>query len=246
MKPVRVLLADDQALLREGLATMLSVEEDIEVVGQVANGEEAARFAAENDVDVVLMDVQMPVLDGIRATQRIMESNRRVGSKGNKVIILTTFERDDYLFDALSAGASGFLLKNTDPDDVVAAIHTVAGGYALLAPEVTLRVIERFAREPSGEHSLPPARIAVDARPVDEGQRLRSSRLELLTNREREVLQGMAKGLSNAELASALFLSEATVKTHVSNLLSKIQVRDRVQAVVFAYECGLILPGDRQ
>ncbi|WP_247041287.1 response regulator transcription factor [Arthrobacter rhizosphaerae] len=252
MKPVRVLLADDQALLREGLATMLSVEEDIEVVGQVANGEEAARFAAENDVDVVLMDVQMPVLDGIRATQRIMEFNRRVGSKGSKVIILTTFERDDYLFDALSAGASGFLLKNTDPDDVVAAIHTVADGYALLAPEVTLRVIERFARESSGAlessggHSRPPARTTVNTRAGDDAQHLRSSRLDLLTNREREVLQGMAKGLSNAELASALFLSEATVKTHVSNLLSKIQVRDRVQAVVFAYECGLILPGDRE
>jgi DNA-binding NarL/FixJ family response regulator len=245
MKPVRVLLADDQSLLREGLATMLSVEEDIEVVGQVANGEAAIRFAAENDVDVILMDVQMPVLDGIRATERIRAANAGPGSNGSKVIILTTFERDDYLFDALSAGASGFLLKNTDPDDVVAAIHTVAGGYALLAPEVTLRVIQRFARERLPEHGGFPTR-SPDGTQQAERERAGSTRLGLLTNREREVLLGMAKGMSNGELASALFLSEATVKTHVSNLLSKIQVRDRVQAVVFAYECGLILPGDRQ
>ncbi len=222
---------------------MLSVEEDIEVVGQVANGEAAIRFAGENDVDVILMDVQMPVLDGIRATERIRAANAGPGSHGSKVIILTTFERDDYLFDALSAGASGFLLKNTDPDDVVAAIHTVAGGYALLAPEVTLRVIQRFARERSPGHSGLPTR-SPDG--TAERERADSTRLGLLTNREREVLLGMAKGMSNGELASALFLSEATVKTHVSNLLSKIQVRDRVQAVVFAYECGLILPGDRQ
>jgi DNA-binding NarL/FixJ family response regulator len=245
MKRVRVLLADDQSLLREGLATMLSVEEDIEVVGQVANGEAAVRFAAENDVDVILMDVQMPVMDGIRATERIRAANTSPGSSGSKVIILTTFERDDYLFDALSAGASGFLLKNTDPDDVVAAIHTVAGGFALLAPEVTLRVIQRFVGERSPEHGGFPTRSS-DGTGQSERERAGSARLELLTNREREVLQGMAKGMSNAELASALFLSEATVKTHVSNLLSKIQVRDRVQAVVFAYECGLILPGDSQ
>jgi DNA-binding NarL/FixJ family response regulator len=137
------------------------------------------------------------------------------------------------------------LLKNTDPDDVIAAIHTVAGGYALLAPEVTLRVIQRFARERSPGQGEFPTRSSDGTEPA-ERERAGNARLDLLTNREREVLQGMAKGLSNAELASALFLSEATVKTHVSNLLSKIQVRDRVQAVVFAYECGLILPGDRQ
>lgn len=237
MEPIRVLLADDQALVRAGFAMMLSVEEEIEVVGEVANGQEAVDFAASHDVDVILMDVQMPVLDGIRATEQIVAADRA------KVIILTTFERDDYLFDAIQAGASGFLLKNADPDDLVDAVHAVACGHALLAPEVTVRVIERFARQLEAERNTAaapegPAAVEPQANPAQ--QRLLAS----LTAREREVLELVAAGLSNAEIASRMFVAEATVKTHVSNLLGKVQVRDRVQAVVFAYESGLILPGE--
>lgn len=237
MEPIRVLLADDQALVRAGFAMMLSVEEEIEVVGEVANGQEAVDFAASHDVDVILMDVQMPVLDGIRATEQIVAADRA------KVIILTTFERDDYLFDAIQAGASGFLLKNADPDDLVGAVHAVACGHALLAPEVTVRVIERFARQLEAERNTAaapegPAAVEPQANPAQ--QRLLAS----LTAREREVLELVAVGLSNAEIASRMFVAEATVKTHVSNLLGKVQVRDRVQAVVFAYESGLILPGE--
>lgn len=222
MTPIRVLLVDDQALVRSGFAVMLSVEDDIEVVGQAGNGAEAVEFAASHDVDVVLMDVQMPELDGIEATARIVDAGR------GKVVILTTFERDDYLFDALRAGASGFLLKNADPDELVGAVHAVAEGHALLAPEMTVRLIGKLT-EHTREQDQAPAR----------GIEL----LERLTEREREVLQLMARGLSNAEIARNLFLSETTVKTHVSNLLGKIQTRDRVQAVVFAYESGLVRPG---
>ncbi|MCQ1948907.1 response regulator transcription factor [Arthrobacter sp. zg-Y859] len=247
MEPIRVLLADDQALLRAGFAMMLSVEDEIEVVGQAANGAEAVDFAAAHPVDIILMDVQMPVLDGIRATEQVV----RAGTA--KVIILTTFERDDYLFDAISAGASGFLLKNSDPDDLVAAVHAVAGGHALLAPEMTVRVIERFARQlhaeaagaaahPNGRPTATPA--AVGTRPPS-GSAQQQKLLDSLTSREREVLVNVAAGRSNAEIAAGMFVAEATVKTHVSNLLGKIQVRDRVQAVVFAYESGLILPGDK-
>ena len=276
MEPIRVLLADDQALVRAGFAMMLSVEEDIEVVGQVPNGRDAVEFAAAHPVDVILMDVQMPVLDGIRATEEVVAAGRA------KVIILTTFERDDYLFDALRAGASGFLLKNADPDDLVAAVHAVAGGHALLAPEMTVRVIERFAREgrmmpgngmpddgaAGHEGSTPaaadsagnPARgstAAAHDRPGPHGTAPAGTRtpssasahqrklLDSLTSREREVLVNVAAGRSNAEIAAGMFVAEATVKTHVSNLLAKIQVRDRVQAVVFAYESGLILAGDK-
>ncbi|MBF4994241.1 response regulator transcription factor [Arthrobacter gandavensis] len=237
MEPIRVLLADDQALVRAGFAMMLSVEDEIDVVGEVANGQEAVDYAAANDVDIILMDVQMPVLDGIRATERIVAADRA------KVIILTTFERDDYLFDAIQAGASGFLLKNADPDDLVGAVHSVACGHALLAPEVTVRVIERFARQLEAEQntaSAPAGPAAVEPQPDPAQQRLLTS----LTARERQVLELVAAGLSNAEIASRMFVAEATVKTHVSNLLGKVQVRDRVQAVVFAYESGLILPGE--
>ena len=235
MKPIRVLLADDQALVRAGFAMMLSVEEEIEVVGQVANGAEAVEFAAANPVDVILMDVQMPLLDGIRATGQVMQAGTA------KVIILTTFERDDYLFDAIRAGASGFLLKNADPDDLVAAVHAVASGHALLAPEVTIRVIERFARQLDAESAdTVPGGTSLPAPATAAQQRL----LDSLTAREQEVLKQIAAGRSNAEIAREMFLAEATVKTHISNLLAKIQVRDRVQAVVFAYESGLILPGD--
>ena len=231
MDPIRVLLADDQGLVRAGFATMLSVEDDIEVVGQVTNGQEAVDFAASHSVDVILMDVQMPVLDGIRATELITSEGR------GKVIILTTFERDDYLFDAIRYGASGFLLKNAEPEDLIAAVRAVAGGYALLAPQVTVRVIERFASQLGGD----PA--AAQSEPGPEQQR-RQALLASLTQREKEVLVCMAAGLSNAELAGKLYLAEATVKSHISSLLAKIQVRDRVQAVVFAYESGLIRPGE--
>ncbi|MCC3265798.1 response regulator transcription factor [Arthrobacter gengyunqii] len=233
MNPIRVLLADDQALVRAGFAMMLSVEDEMEVVGQVANGAEAVDFAAANPVDVILMDVQMPVLDGIRATEQVVQAGTA------KVIILTTFERDDYLFDAIRAGASGFLLKNADPDDLVAAVHAVACGHALLAPEVTIRVIERFARSLDAESAATAAGTPAPA-PATAAQKLLAS----LTAREREVLVQVAAGRSNAEIAREMFLAEATVKTHISNLLAKIQVRDRVQAVVFAYESGLILPGE--
>ena len=237
MEPIRVLLADDQALVRAGFAMMLSVEDEIDVVGEVANGQEAVDFAAANPVDIILMDVQMPVLDGIRATEQIVAADQA------KVIILTTFERDDYLFDAIQAGASGFLLKNADPDDLVGAVHSVASGHALLAPEVTVRVIERFARQLETERnaaSTPAAPVLAEPQPDPAQQKLLAS----LTAREREVLELVAAGLSNAEIAARMFVAEATVKTHVSNLLGKVQVRDRVQAVVFAYESGLILPGE--
>ncbi|MBJ2121972.1 response regulator transcription factor [Arthrobacter sp. MSA 4-2] len=232
MDPIRVLLADDQRLVRAGFATMLSVEDDIEVVGQVTNGQEAVAFAASQSVDVILMDVQMPVMDGIRATELVTAEGR------GKVIILTTFERDDYLFDAIRGGASGFLLKNADPEDLVAAVRAVAGGYALLAPEVTVRVIQQFASQLGGGNTPP-----VQRQPSPE-QRQKQALLAPLTQREKEVLTCMAAGLSNAELATKLSLAEATVKSHVSSLLAKIQVRDRVQAVVFAYESGLIRPGE--
>ena len=237
MEPIRVLLADDQALVRAGFAMMLSVEEEIEVVGQVTNGREAVDFAAAHPVDVILMDVQMPVLDGIRATGEIVAAGLA------KVIILTTFERDDYLFDAIRAGASGFLLKNADPDDLVSAVHAVAGGHALLAPEVTVRVIERFARQLDAEQAAVGAADAADAAGM-RADPAQQKLLQSLTTREREVMELVATGLSNAEIAARMFVAEATVKTHVSNLLAKVQVRDRVQAVVFAYESGLILPGE--
>ncbi len=216
--PLRVLLVDDQALVRSGFSMILSVEPDLEVVGEAADGEQAVAAAAELRPDIVLMDVQMPVLDGVRATEQIVAAGH------GRVIVLTTFDRDDYLFDALRAGASGFLLKNADPDDLVDAVRKVAEGHALLAPEVTTRVISRFA---AGGSSVA----------------YRPDLLEGLTEREREVLGLVAAGLSNGEIAQKLVLGEATVKTHVSRVLMKLDLRDRVQAVVFAYESGLVSPG---
>jgi DNA-binding NarL/FixJ family response regulator len=216
--PMRVLLVDDQDLVRAGFRMILSVEPDIEVVGEAADGEKAIELARALRPDVVLMDVQMPGMDGISATQRI------VAEEAGKVVILTTFDRDDYLFESLGAGASGFLLKNTAPEDLVDAIQVVHHGHALLAPEVTRRVIKRFT-----------------------GTRERVYRPDLLaelTDREREVLSLIARGLTNTEIANQLFVGEATVKTHVSRVLLKLGLRDRVQAVVFAYECGLVTPGD--
>jgi DNA-binding NarL/FixJ family response regulator len=218
--PMRVLLVDDQDLVRAGFRMILSVEPDIEVVGEAADGDMAVELAEKLRPDVVLMDVQMPGVDGIAATQRI------VAADAGKVIILTTFDRDDYLFESLGAGASGFLLKNTAPEDLVEAIQVVYSGHALLAPEVTRRVIKRFTG--GGERVYRPDLVAD------------------LTDREREVLGLIARGLTNTEIANSLFVGEATVKTHVSRVLLKLGLRDRVQAVVFAYECGLVVPGDDQ
>lgn len=229
--PIRVLIVDDQHLVRSGFRMMLSVDDDIEIVGDVANGELALVAARELTPDVILMDVQMPVMDGIEATRAVV-----AGDLG-RVIILTTFDRDDYLFDALRAGASGFLLKNSEPEQLTDAIRAVAGGHALLAPEVTTRVIAQM--------------VSSSDAATTRGARGNSSvgsaeQLERLTERELEVLTLMARGRSNAEIAADLFLGEATVKTHVSNCLAKLHLRDRVQAVVFAYEVGLIRPAETQ
>ena len=227
--PLRVLIVDDQHLVRSGFTMMLSVEPDLEVVGEAADGAEAVEVAREVAPDVVLMDVQMPVMDGIEATRRLVAEDL------GRVVILTTFDRDDYLFDALSAGASGFLLKNADPEQLVEAVRAVGEGHALLAPEVTRRVIEQMTpRAPPADDAGPPA-AGGPRHPAD---------LARLTEREREVLVLMGRGLSNAEIAAELFLGEATVKTHVSNCLAKLHLRDRVQAVVLAYEAGLILPSE--
>ena len=223
---LRVLVVDDQALMRSGFAMMLGAEADIEVVGDAADGADALEECRRLRPDVVLMDVQMPGVDGIEATALIVAEDLA------KVLILTTFDRDDYLFDALEAGASGFLLKNSDPDDLVDAVRAVGHGHALLAPEVTRRVIERLTvPDHQAGHDTPPPR------PAPPG-------LDLLTGRETEVLRLVARGLSNAEIAAHLVVGEATVKTHVSSCLSKLHLRDRVQAVVLAYEAGLVLPGD--
>ncbi len=219
--PLRVVLVDDQALVRSGFALILSIEDDIEIVGQADNGERAVELVRRTRPDVVLMDVQMPGLDGIDATRQIVADGL------SRVVILTTFDRDDYLFDGLSAGASGFLLKNADPDDLVSAVRAVGHGHALLAPEVTRRVIEAMTEAAAG---------AAAGRGATREQR---RALVTLTEREREVLELVAAGLSNAEIATRLHLGEATVKTHVSNVLAKLGVRDRVQAVVFAYQAGL-------
>ncbi|WP_154794057.1 response regulator [Occultella kanbiaonis] len=235
---IRVAIVDDQALVRSGFAMVLSIEDDIEVVGQAADGAQAVDLLTTTPADVVLMDVQMPVLDGITATERI------VAAGGAKVIILTTFDREDYLFAALRAGASGFLLKNADPDDLVAAIRAVADGHALLSPEVTVKVIARLAAGADPVPDAPgPARRAADgtathraAAPGSDSARA----VESLTARERDVLALLAEGYSNAEIATELFVGESTVKTHVSHVLAKVGARDRVQAVVFAHRSGIV------
>ncbi|MQA11360.1 MAG: response regulator [Pseudonocardiaceae bacterium] len=219
-RPLRVVLADDQDLVRAGFRVILGAENGIEVVGEAKDGLEAVAKSAELRPDVVLMDVQMPDVDGLEATRRILGS--AAPASPVKVVILTTFDRDDYLFEALQAGASGFLLKNASPEELVESVRIVARGDALLSPEVTRRVIARF----TGPVPAAPAR-----RPPE------------LTDRELEVLVLLARGVSNAEIASELYLGETTVKTHVSRILTKLDLRDRTQAVVFAYEHGIVAPG---
>ncbi len=217
-EPLRVLLVDDHAMVRSGFAMVLSVEDDIEVVGEAADGIQALAQARAVRPDVVLMDVQMPRMDGIEATRHLVAEDL------GHVVIVTTFDRDDYLFAALGAGASGFLLKNAGPEQLLDAVRAAGRGHALLAPEVTRRVIAQMAGDRAASDRPQPAELA------------------RLTAREREVLVLLARGLSNSEVAATLVLGEATVKTHVSNVLAKLHLRDRVQAVVYAYEAGLVLP----
>jgi DNA-binding NarL/FixJ family response regulator len=216
---IRVLLADDQALVRSGFQMILSAQPEIEVVGEAESGRQAIDLANRLAPDVILMDVRMPNIDGLEATRRLVE----LGTTA-RIVILTTFDLDEYVYDAIRAGASGFLLKDVRPQQLVEAIEVVAAGNALLAPSVTQRLLARFAQALT--------------RPEE-----RAPELALLTERELDVLKLMAAGLSNAELAERLYLSETTVKTHVSSVLRKLSLRDRVQAVVLAYEAGLVRPG---
>ena len=217
-RAVRVLIVDDDDLMRAGLRGVLSSDPAIEVVGEAGDGREAAYRTRLLRPDVVLMDVRMPDLDGISATRELLATFPEA-----RVVILTTFEQDDYIFGALTAGASGFLLKRTRPEELIAAIHTIAAGDSLLSPSVTSRVIERMAGQPTLDGARDP-------------------RLAELTPRETEVLELIARGLSNGEIAAELVIGESTVKTHLKRVLAKLQVRDRVQAVIFAYESGLTRP----
>jgi DNA-binding NarL/FixJ family response regulator len=227
--PIRVLLADDHAVMRAGFRMILQAEDDIVVVGEAGDGVAAVAAASELRPDVICMDVQMPGMDGIQATQQIV-SDAGIDAA---VVIVTTFDRDDYLFDALTAGASGFLLKNAGPEELVTAVRVAAAGDALLAPEVTRRVIARFAGGAAGATPAVAVSAAAPAAEPDPGARVD------LTEREAEVLRLVAQAMSNAEIARTLFIGEATVKTHVSNLLQKLGARDRVAAVVYAHRHGL-------
>ena len=217
---IRVLLCDDQALVRSGFRMILDARDDLEVVGEAEDGREVIELAKGLDPDVILMDVRMPNVDGVEATRRLVDAGSRA-----RIVILTTFDLDEYVYNALRAGASGFLLKDVQPAQLVDAIRVVAAGEALLAPSVTRRLLDRFADALPGDEAKPPPA------------------LESLTERELEVLKLLASGLSNAELAERLFLSETTVKSHISSVLRKLDLRDRVQAVVLAYEAGLVRPG---
>jgi DNA-binding NarL/FixJ family response regulator len=223
---IRVVVADDQVLVRSGFTMLLSGEPDIEVAGEASNGAEAIALAAAEHPDVMLMDIRMPVMDGLEATRRIAGDESLASTR---VVILTTFDLDEYVHEALRAGASGFLLKDTLPVDLLGAVRVVAAGDALIAPRITRRLIEEFARLPQ------PAPTAAS-----------NAALDQLTDREREVLGLVAKGQSNAEIAGALYVSHATVKTHVSRLLMKLDARDRAQLVMVAYESGVVVPGATQ
>jgi DNA-binding NarL/FixJ family response regulator len=223
---IGVLLVDDQELVRTGFRMILADEEGIEVVGEAGNGREAVEVAARLQPDVVVMDIRMPVMDGVEATRRLAA---QAGESGPRMLVLTTFDADENVVDALRAGASGFLLKDAQPAELVQAIRIVAGGDALLGPSVTRRLLDRFARL---------------ATPMDEAQA--AERLHDLTERERETLTLVAQGLSNREIAERLSLAEPTVKTHVSHLLMKLELRDRAQLVVLAYEVGLVRPGSAE
>jgi len=218
---IRVLIVDDQSLVRAGFRMILESEEGVEVVGEAADGEEALTAVAELEPDVILMDVRMPNVDGLEATRRLLEGK----VEGPRVLILTTFDLDEYVYEALRVGASGFLLKDTPPEQLVEAIRVVSNGDALLSPVITRRVIEEFVRRPPASVRTPPPE------------------LEELTTRELEMLRYVARGLSNAEIAKEAYVSETTVKTHMAHILMKLHLRDRVQAVVFAYENGVVAPG---
>jgi DNA-binding NarL/FixJ family response regulator len=216
---IRVLIADDQAVVRGGLKLILEAQDDLEVVGEAADGSEAVECVRALQPDVVLMDIRMPILDGIEATRRLVAAGA-----DSRVLVLTTYGLDEFVYAALKAGAAGFLVKTESPERLVEAVRVIAAGEALLAPDITRRLIDRFlaAAPPNAQ---PPAALAE------------------LTIREREVLEQLARGRSNAEIAQTLYISEGTVKTHVARILAKLDVRDRVQAVVYAYECGLVQPG---
>ena len=220
--PIRVLVVDDQELVRAGFCVILDATEGISVVGEAGNGADAVAVAAAQAPDVVLMDIRMPGMDGLEATRQITRS--RDPQSGPRVVMLTTFDLDDYVYEALRAGASGFLLKDAPRRDLIAAVHAAAAGDALLAPSVTRMLIEAFARRPAGAVPAP-------------------SRLASLTAREKDILLLVARGYSNAEIARELYVGEATVKTHIGHLLAKLGLRDRVQAVILAYETGLVVPG---
>ncbi|MFI5064542.1 MAG: response regulator [Streptosporangiales bacterium] len=220
--PIRVLVVDDQELVRAGFCVILDATEGISVVGEAGNGADAVAVAAAQAPDVVLMDIRMPGMDGLEATRQI--TSARDPQSGPRVVMLTTFDLDDYVYEALRAGASGFLLKDAPRRDLIAAVHAAAAGDALLAPSVTRMLIEAFARRPAGAVPAP-------------------SRLASLTAREKDILLLVARGYSNAEIARELYVGEATVKTHIGHLLAKLGLRDRVQAVILAYETGLVVPG---
>jgi DNA-binding NarL/FixJ family response regulator len=221
---IRILLVDDQVLVRAGFRMILDAEPEMEVIGEAADGREAIDQVRALRPDVVLMDIRMPELDGLEAARRILSGEPEEGAP--KILMLTTFDLDEYVYQALRAGASGFLLKDTPPEQLVSAIHVIADGEALLSPSVTRRVISEFVK---GAGPKPQAQFP---------------RLQDLTARELEVMTAIARGLSNAEIAKSLFVSETTVKTHVARILMKLGLRDRVQAVVLAYEAGVVQPGD--
>jgi DNA-binding NarL/FixJ family response regulator len=224
---IRVVVADDQELVRAGFAMILDAQPDIEVVAEASNGAEAVAEVRRTGADIALLDVRMPVMDGLEAARRICNPGGAASGPGTRVVMLTTFDIDDYVYTALQAGASGFLLKDVRRDDLVHAVRVVHGGEALLAPSVTRRLIEQFARRPERTAAAPAPDPA----------------LAQLTARESETLRLLARGLSNAEIAAEFVVSEHTVKTHVGNVLSKLHLRDRIHAVVYAYESGLVQAG---